>query len=152
MVDTLSIKKFTKATAKDQRINMKKYCLTDCFKRKLSKSAEYILDWFLYIVISFLIFLGLTLIVVLLGFIVQMIALFLFDTWRFHYSQAEVGASAIFLTLIFGIGGYLVFSLTKFVFMNLFSISKNLALNVIAPEQAECRIFEECKSNNIKEY
>lgn len=124
---------------------MKKYCLTQCFKRKISNGLELTIDIILNILIVIAIFIGTIIIGLLLGLLIQVIALFAFDIYIFHVFPLEVGAifmGGIFVTIMLSIVAY---GLISKIYRGIFYVSKNLVMNAIAPEQAECRIFEECK-------
>jgi len=123
---------------------MKKYCLTKCFKRNISALAEKIID----IVIVVVVITGLALAAVLgsslVGIVVQLLAL-LANVWLFHISPVAIGTTLLIALSLLYISRGLLHTALKTIFKWLFRTTKNLTLNIVAPEQAECRIFEECK-------
>ena len=125
---------------------MKKYCLTACFKRNISAKAEAVLDFFLAVLIVIGVFIASTIIIGIIGGIAQLGALY-FDVWWFHYNTLELGFGVVFLPMLLALMGKVAYDVGKWIYLGLFSFTKNIALNVVAPEQAKCRIFEECTTD-----
>ncbi len=122
---------------------MQKYCLTSCFKRNISAKWELILDVLLVLLIFFIIIIVGIVVSAIVGAILQFTYLY-FGVNIFEYNPFLIG----FLHIV---GGLLLFALSYLliewgvtVYKAIFKFSKNLALNVVAPASAECRIFEPC--------
>lgn len=124
---------------------MKKYCLTQCAKRKFSAIWEFIITISIAFLIGIIFILSIILIFSLIGVITQFIALTAFNSWWFHLNIFELGAGITFGIILLGTTGYFTIRFITWLFKNIFYVTKNITMNIIAPEKAECRLFEECK-------
>ena len=124
---------------------MKKYCLTSCAKARLSRGKEFILD----AALTILVFSGMVIMTIiaflLIGVVVQVIALFTGIGYYFHIFPLGVGFIFTLGTLIGSAAIYWIFLAFRWLYRMLFYVGKNITMNIIAPEQADCRLFEECK-------
>ena len=126
---------------------MKKYCLTQCAKDRLSAGKEAVVDFVISATIIVLGIAAIVLVLSLIGLTIHAVALFGFDYYMFQYNELGTGfilVLGIFLTiavLILAIGWLIK------AYSVLFFVAKNITMNIIAPEEAECRLFEECKEN-----
>ena len=114
---------------------MKKYCLTKCFKKKLSKLQE--------VIIATIILLGIILIALVIisilfygiGYGIQYLG---------YWTDKDMFDIGIITTLIIGVISFAVY--WGYIFIK--EASKSLyifTINRIEGEKFECSIFEECK-------
>ncbi len=123
---------------------MKKYCLTDCFKRNISKKMEFTVELLTFLLIVFASVLIFIIISGALGAILQFATLS--PTFNlFDKNPIGIGIMTILLTILAGLVLALAIQMIIGTYKILHGFTRNLVLNAVAPEQAECRIFEECK-------
>jgi len=124
---------------------MKKYCISACAKRKFSAVTEAVIEITVNTFIVIAVIIVLTLLVALLGSLIQFGAL-LAGFWLFNINPFEIvglivlAGATIWTILFYG------YSFLSWIFSGVFYVAKNIALNIVAPDQADCRLFEECKS------
>ena len=125
---------------------MKKYCLTQCFKRNISKKMQFVIELtVIVLVLAALALIG-SIVFALVGIAVQFIVLAINPaTGIFVVNPILVGLFSLLGSFLFGAALYYIYETINFLVRGTYSITKNLVLNAVAPEQAECRIFEECK-------
>ena len=115
---------------------MKRYCLTECFKKKLSKVQEILLAITIVIAVVIAGLIALTAILYGIGYIAQTV----FGYW-FGNSPVDTGIGILVILLIISFITYWGYIFTKFLSKAIYHFTKDR----IEGEKFECSIFEECK-------
>ena len=128
---------------------MKKYCFTDCFKRKMSVTGDILLQLGVFVLLAIAATTALLIAVGMLGLISQSIAVyFLGNLIHWPVDIMEAGVASI-LSVVFIAAAiivlYLAMSLSwvflKWAYRGLYNFGERL----FGEEKFECNIFEECK-------
>ena len=114
---------------------MKKFCLTDCAKRKLTKIQDEVLT-------------GLLIILIIIGFSIILLAImwtigFTIQWFGFYLDKEilDLGGAWFTIATLAGVALYWTYIALKATFKTLFNFTKNRIEGV----PAKCKIFEECK-------
>ena len=68
-----------------------------------------------------------------------------FGVWLFHFNTIILGLVEVVALLLLIATGTIVAQFVTQIYRGIFYVSKNIILNIVDPEQADCKIFEECK-------
>ena len=124
---------------------MQKYCLTSCFKRNISKKAEVAIEVIVAILTVLVVAAAITVLATILGVALQFAVLaYNPATGIFADNPIILGSGAIAGILLLGSVAVIAVNVLSTVTRATYKFTKNLALNVVAPQDAECRIFEPC--------
>ena len=130
---------------------MKKYCLTDCAKRKLNAGKRNIVSIISALLVIVVIGLALVATVAILGFVSQGGYYLVFGNLIgfFQQNMMEAGLVIMFLVVFGALGLLIIWN----VIYGIYTFTKNIVTNKIASDgdyyydYSECKIFEECKED-----
>jgi len=121
---------------------MQRYCFTDCFKRNISRKKRAVIEFLTFLLFATILFIIGSIIALLLGIATQLITVWLDPTSAiFALNPFMVGLGTAIILLFIGVGLMLIGTFLE----TSYKVTRNLVTNVVAPEEAECRIFEPCK-------
>lgn len=129
---------------------MKKYCLTQCFKDNMSRKTKAVIEIISVLTVLLLtaaaIVVAGTLIFGAIGVITQFTTLYFNPaTGIFAMNPIKIGLLMTLTLSFIGFVTYITLHVIIAITHSLYKGTKNIVTNIVAPEQAECRIFEECK-------
>jgi len=123
---------------------MKKYCLTQCSKDKMSNGLQNVIEVIAITLAVLALALVASIVFFILGAVIQFTMLGVFDINEFEFNPIIIGIIYPILAGTVGYLVYLIYELVKWVWKGFYYVAKNITMNVVAPEKASCRLFEEC--------
>ncbi len=124
---------------------MKKYCVTQCARDKMSAGMENVVATIAIILGVVALTLAGAIFFFILGAIIQFTMLGLFGINNFEYNPILLSMGYSLLVFVTGSVLYIACQFLAWIWKGVFYVSKNITMNIIAPERASCRLFEECK-------
>ena len=128
---------------------MKKYCLTDCAKRKLNAGKRWIVEFLAALLVLIVIALGLAGASLIFGFLIQGGYFLIFGNLIGFFEQHIWFAGVVGL-VIFMLGG-LMLMVAGMIVYNIYEFFRNVVTNKLTSDgdyyydYHDCKIFEECK-------
>jgi len=129
---------------------MKRYCLTDCAKQKLSKAKERIIYTISAIAVTLAILLGITILLAVLGYCFEYLITI---GWipapdNPFKSVLDAGLTALLFIFLTGIVSITIYFTASW----LFNIFKTIGTGIVYRfdpnyKHDSCKLFEECKDN-----
>ena len=128
---------------------MKRYCLSDCAKRKLNAGKEALVRFISVVLLAIVIFAGFALLFLIVGFIVQGGYYLIFGNLIGLFERNIFGLGAIVTVL--GSFGAMVLTIIGYFIYGVYVFIKNIVANKLVSDSDyyydyhDCKIFEECK-------